>query len=1506
VFQNVVARLGPGLSSSSIVVRSYNITENANTEISWGVEVGSDAESALTLPLGTSASQAGIEFADKASSPEEIAKVFAEVMAERDDAVVPPDENTDEAQEESQEDNKIMDSTAEAIVTDSKSLRKDAIDSAREHVFLILFLLYPKVSQVLFRMQPVACHRLGRAEAWHEDDFNLDCETSYFFIVSKLCLLLIVLFSLGVPVGFMVHLHRQMRKDTSTAGTPAVATDELNEGLLDTVDAGPEAQVSDTDADVAETLDTSETDDVMDEAAEDDAAKASRNYEIVQQQYDFIVSDYKPEFYYYESVELLRKVGFTGVLMHFSRGSTFQVFAGCVVSVFFLMLHMRYWPYRVHASNIVKAATDLQITLTLLISLVLRIQGDDTTADQRDGYGMLLVVLTLGFPTGAWLYARGDSFVDIYKKQKAERATKKGELKKSGDGDSSELNGDDDDDDVLDERMSAHVKTVNAAANPITSAWYATLAAPEGKPGPSFYLTRARYIIFVVVMLWLHQIDGQAADGAAAAMEELCPTRNNDDYYYNECYDGNEWRDLHDLASMIEFYQAAVVVVIVLTIPVAIGELAGITRVTNHHPKVLAVCGTISLSCVWASLWLTERYGWTTAMRGFFWLIVTLFISREVKCFLRIWLNQKPLNADTAETDVKDSVETDEGDDATGSAKDTPPNDHLPEDITTRTVDSDPSESRSDSKSNEEDVDSTDTGADVNVSGSSGTDVQSVQALPRWVARAYVFVASCGIIAIFGLRIAFWYNDESPRRIAIPMAAFSCFVWPIAMFFVVGAIGAKYSVRPVLKMMKWPLRVACIAAWSWFVPAILYSDRFRSGCAKLNDWVLPAVNRYHECTCGGFGSEPCCGFEWNCEERCAPHLSVHGPDEQFHIDESGLVVADPYWGCRCNSGNQADDRDYQISYLRSRQCEEDHPVAIGMAVALFLAVITGVVIAIGSRTDKQISPEETEIRFTTTKHHKVFAAVQSVWLLVFLGCMYVDGDEDTAILYPTFEVDVSDYRFPGYKNVVLHAGYGPALGTATSLGVLFTALRYNSVWTFWLYRQFVTANLTFTIIICGCLSLVVSMGNMALCDESTDSLDEFLNDTYFDDITRYNYYDPSPSSTPYEDFFNDERIQRLAPGASSIQDVRAGLCRPLLSTIRTGYVLLWFQCLMLIAEVMMLTSFVERPRKQRTAFSLLVGPTLQLLVVSESDEVKHANPLFSQNDEASDDDDDPDTVNDSDIAAVDPVTVKVDEVLPKATHAELRDQVVLDAVVALLKKHDGESHIDEVRQHCSADKLGIEEKHLSKKKKFDMDKFITERASNGPPLSIFESEEFTKYRWMLKIGTGMVLLLHMLAVENCITCSNWIQMPSFRERSRDDANFEAFFERWALILGSSLTLGPIALMMMYGIAAEQKNYLRIGMVAQIFSAGINAIVIVNMAGFYMHWRDFSEYQPGEQEAFQRWVLPPTRNAVVLAFLNFIVTVGLIALELKVKLYQDFARRLCFCRKKRDLFEDFGH
>jgi hypothetical protein len=343
---------------------------------------------------------------------------------------------------------------------------------------------------------------------------------------------------------------------------------------------------------------------------------------------------------------------------------------------------------------------------------------------------------------------------------------------------------------------------------------------------------------------------------------------------------------------------------------------------------------------------------------------------------------------------------------------------------------------------------------------------------------------------------------------------------------------------------------------------------------------------------------------------------------------------------------------------------------------------------------------------------------------------------------------------------------------------------------------------------------------------------------------------------------------------------------------------------MLIAEVMMLTSFVERPRKQRTAFSLLVGPTLQLLVVSESDEVKHANPLFPQDDEASDDDDDPDTVNDSDIAAVDPV--KVDEVVPRATHAELRDQVVLDAVVALLKKHDGESHIDEVRQHCSADKLGIEEKHLSKKKKFDMDKFITERASNGPPLSIFESEEFTKYRWMLKIGTGMVLLLHMLAVENCITCENWIQMPSFRERSRDDANFEAFFERWALILGSSLTLGPIALMMMYGIAAEQKNYLRIGMVAQIFSAGINAIVIVNMAGFYMHWRDFSEYQPGEQEAFQRWVLPPTRNAVVLAFLNFIVTVGLIALELKVKLYQDFARRLCFCRKKRDLFEDFGH
>ena len=48
--------------------------------------------------------------------------------------------------------------------------------------------------------------------------------------------------------------------------------------------------------------------------------------------FEFLVRDYKPEYYYWEVVEMIRKLLLTGMIIFVDAGSTAQVFVACVVS----------------------------------------------------------------------------------------------------------------------------------------------------------------------------------------------------------------------------------------------------------------------------------------------------------------------------------------------------------------------------------------------------------------------------------------------------------------------------------------------------------------------------------------------------------------------------------------------------------------------------------------------------------------------------------------------------------------------------------------------------------------------------------------------------------------------------------------------------------------------------------------------------------------------------------------------------------------------------------------------------------------------------------------------------------------------------------------------------------------------------------------------------------------------------------------------------------------------
>ena len=103
------------------------------------------------------------------------------------------------------------------------------------------------------------------------------------------CLVLIALFSFGLPLGFIVYLYREMSKGPAKK-EPDAASNELTQGLLDSGAADQEGLES---TDTKETSDDYEASDhVLETDKSLNSSVSSENYESVKRRYDFVVSDY--------------------------------------------------------------------------------------------------------------------------------------------------------------------------------------------------------------------------------------------------------------------------------------------------------------------------------------------------------------------------------------------------------------------------------------------------------------------------------------------------------------------------------------------------------------------------------------------------------------------------------------------------------------------------------------------------------------------------------------------------------------------------------------------------------------------------------------------------------------------------------------------------------------------------------------------------------------------------------------------------------------------------------------------------------------------------------------------------------------------------------------------------------------------------------------------------------------------------------------------------------------
>ena len=125
----------------------------------------------------------------------------------------------------------------------------------------------------------------------------------------------------------------------------------------------------------------------------------------------FLFSIYTSRCWYWESVELLRKLILTSILALISPGSAGQVVVGCLVALFALLANIKLKPFAERSLNVVNQIAQLNLFLFLFVALLLKVNLDgDNSAAFFTGIVVFLSVVPVSMPFALQAYIRLGGF----------------------------------------------------------------------------------------------------------------------------------------------------------------------------------------------------------------------------------------------------------------------------------------------------------------------------------------------------------------------------------------------------------------------------------------------------------------------------------------------------------------------------------------------------------------------------------------------------------------------------------------------------------------------------------------------------------------------------------------------------------------------------------------------------------------------------------------------------------------------------------------------------------------------------------------------------------------------------------------------------------------------------------------------------------------------------------------------------------------------------------------
>ena len=137
--------------------------------------------------------------------------------------------------------------------------------------------------------------------------------------------------------------------------------------------------------------------------------------------YGLLYVKYEPRAYWYELVELLRKLLLTGVMIFVSPGGSAQIYFGVMVSLGTVMLLTRLTPYANDRIDVVSWVTQLSTLLTLMCALAIHARFDEEVAPDFLEAILVTVVVVQLLPVLAMLWLLGMGLRDARQARRAKR-----------------------------------------------------------------------------------------------------------------------------------------------------------------------------------------------------------------------------------------------------------------------------------------------------------------------------------------------------------------------------------------------------------------------------------------------------------------------------------------------------------------------------------------------------------------------------------------------------------------------------------------------------------------------------------------------------------------------------------------------------------------------------------------------------------------------------------------------------------------------------------------------------------------------------------------------------------------------------------------------------------------------------------------------------------------------------------------------------------------------------